>query len=373
MLGNATGNIFVFATDSSSSNTPPPSAIAVLDGGAERIEFGSSDSVIFSAISAGSHTVTVTNVEHGYLLRQSPNDPEATSDPESIYGNPQHVYVMDNQTEFSGFTFDPVITASAEVRDGWTMERLEDVAIEFIFEGSSGSIAKTKYPSHADYAINWTTDTEGHFPTDTILYVHDYDLRLNKQDYQPYYSSNVIINASPGDHFDLGTLFLYPDDTNTNQVSDAWETLYFGAIGDMTTDADNDGMCNRDEYIAGTDPTNWYSCLWLFQTAETNGHILLQWETEPDRTYRISGTTNLCADTWVQVAGAWEATNGQYQMAWIETNDHLSWCNSYRIDIMPCGWTGTNSILVRTNDWPNGGSSSSTNNWPGGLPPLPGQ
>jgi len=53
-------------------------------------------------------------------------------------------------------------------------------------------------------------------------------------------------------------------------------------------------------------------------------------------------------------------------MTWAETNLDLSWSSSYRIEVVPCTWQGTNYVLVNTNGW-KGGGSGSTN----GLPPLP--
>lgn len=373
MIGNADmeGIISVYAVNSNNSTTAPPSTTTTLDGSSSR-NFGSSNLVTYSGtFSEGIHTVEVATASSGYALRRSPTDPNAVNDPDSDYGNPRRMTLSTNQsTAWVGFTFDPVITAAATVRDGWTMERLEDTAIEFIWFSSTNAYSKTKYPSNAGYATNWVTDASGAFPPDTIMYLHDYDLRLTLNGYEELYAGDVITNASPGDHFDLGTLFLYPDDLNTNNIGDVWETMHFGSPCLGQADADGDGMCNMDEYLAGTDPTNWNSCLWIFQTVETNGSILYEWDTVPDRTYRISGTTNLCADTWVQVAGAWEAADGQFSMSWAETNHHLSWCSSYRVNIMPSGWTGTNSILIRTNDWPTSSSGSSTNTYPNG-PPTP--
>ncbi len=294
------------------------------------------------------------------------------NDPSSDYGNPRHVEITQSKSYVPvSFRFDPVITASAIVRDAWTMERLEDADIEFVGKtGLNADLVYSEYPWEASYAASWISDAEGNFPTNTILYLDDYDLNITKSGYLLFSSNNIIANALAGDEIDLGTLFLYPIDNNTNQIADVWETLYFGVGSNVVADADidGDGMGNRDEYVAGTDPTNWYSCLWLEPIAGSNS-FHLAWDTESDRTYCISGTTNLCTDTWVQVAGPWEATNGQVEIFWAETNHNLSWNNSYRVEVVPCWWQGTNQVLIHTNDWPTGGSG--TNTWGGGLPPLP--
>ena len=363
------GVIQVFAYDSSSAASPPPSATATLDG-IEDLSYGTNQMVAFSGYyEEGMHTVEVATASNGYLPRQSPTDPNAVNDPDSDYGNPRRVSISEAEsTPYAVFLFDPVVTATGVVRDGWTMERLAEVDIEFIWEGPAGSIVKRKYPSNASYATHWVTDAAGGFPADTILYVHDYDLSLEKTGYESLYSSNVIANAAAGDSFDFGTLYLYPVDANTNQISDAWETAFFGSSVLADADADGDGMSNMDEYVAGTDPTNGYHHLWLEAIPATNG-LALAWYTEPDRTYCVSGTTNLYSNDWVQVGGPWEATSNQSEMVWVETNLDLSWNSNYRIDVVPCSWMGTNSVLINTNQpYSSGGG---TNTWPGGGPPIP--
>ncbi|QHI69065.1 hypothetical protein [Tichowtungia aerotolerans] len=316
------------------------------------------------------YTVEVATAASGYLLRESPDDPNAISDPESPYGNPKQVQVTDNSTTTIGFYYDPVITVSATVRDAWTMERLEGAAIEFIVQASTNSISVCKYPWTASYASNWTSQINGAFPANTILYLEDrYDLKISMAGYQTFISNSIITNASAGDTFDLGDIFMVPVDINTNLVDDLWEIIYFGTYVSATADPDCDGVCNRDEYLAGTDPTGSASVLHLSQTV-SNDTLTLTWNTEPGRSYRVTGTTDLSTGTWVQVGGTWEATNGQSCMSWTETNMHLSWQSSYCVEVVPCYWTGTNQVLIRTNDWPAGGSGGGTNSWPG-LPPLP--
>jgi hypothetical protein len=366
--GAGVGHIVVYASDTSSAGAPPPSTTATLNGSSTQA-FGTNTYVLFSDVVAGTHTVEVATASGGYLPRESPDTPNAVNDPDSDYGTPRSITVPNNETVSRTFRFDPSINISATVRDTWTMDRLNGAAVEFtVNSGPNSGVKYTEYPWEANYASNWISDHAGNFPTNTILYVDDYDIKITCSGYQTYTASNVIANASAGDELDLGELFLVPNDSNTNQIDDLWEALYFGTGSNVVCeeDADADGVCNRDEYIAGTDPTNALSMLHLSH-AFTNNAIELLWDTEPHRTYRLVGTTDLCTGTWVQVAGPWEASTNQTDMSWAETNMHLSWQSCYRVEVVPCTWTGTNQVLINTN-WPTGGSGGGgTTN----LPPLP--
>ena len=219
LQGFSEGHIIVYSLDSSTAGSPPPCAEACLDSTITQAA-GTNEWVLFSNASTGMHTVKVATTESGYLIRQSPTDADAVNDPNSEYGNPRYIEVVDNQPAYSAFLFDPVITVSAIVRDAWTMERLENASIEFMVNsGPNIDMVYSEYPWEASYASNWISDAEGNFPTNTILYLDNYDLSLARSGYTLFASNNIISNASAGNQIDIGTLFLYPIDANTNEIS----------------------------------------------------------------------------------------------------------------------------------------------------------
>ena len=74
------------------------------------------------------------------------------------------------------------------------------------------------------------------------------------------------------------------EDANRNGLPDAWERAFFGEEGgpqaEPEADWDGDGPLNREEYVAGTDPTNRASVFRL-AIARTNGQSVVGFDALP--------------------------------------------------------------------------------------------
>ena len=118
----------------------------------------------------------------------------------------------------------------------------------------------------------------------------------------------VVTNtASPAGIFSpaSGTVPLtFLADFDHDGIADLWEAAYFGAAStndasNALLDPDGDGMNNRDEYLAGTNPTNALSVLKIVLTA-TNANVL-QFLAQSNITYSVQWRTNFLPAIWVNL------------------------------------------------------------------------
>lgn len=86
------------------------------------------------------------------------------------------------------------------------------------------------------YAFEWTPSAD-QTGTYTVVF------RADDGALQTYRSVTILVTSA--------------EDTDGDGMPDAWEMQYFGSlIQDETTDFDNDGVSDLDEYLGGTDPTD---------------------------------------------------------------------------------------------------------------------
>ena len=91
-------------------------------------------------------------------------------------------------------------------------------------------------------------------------------------------------------------------DDNFDGLPDDWQALYWGSNPDNwpspLVDSDGDGVSNRDEFLAGTNPVDASSVLRQHLTPTSQG-LFLSWNTVPGLMYQVQSSTNLT--TWVDV------------------------------------------------------------------------
>jgi hypothetical protein len=104
-------------------------------------------------------------------------------------------------------------------------------------------------------------------------------------------------------------------DADANGMSDAWEQLHLAALEPgcqgPTGDADGDGICNIEEFIAGLNPTNLDQCVEMAGLF-TNDQFQIRFEARSasgtgyigkTRYYALERCTDLAQGTWGVVPG----------------------------------------------------------------------
>lgn len=101
-----------------------------------------------------------------------------------------------------------------------------------------------------------------------------------------------LANSSPGVLGNPNTTILALADTDADGIPDAWESNYGSDATSLAPggDLDGDGMKNREEYIAGTDPTNALSYLRvenIQSTTSTTQSVRIEFNAISNRTYSV--------------------------------------------------------------------------------------
>jgi len=99
--------------------------------------------------------------------------------------------------------------------------------------------------------------------------------------------------------------FTWGEDANGDGLPDDWQTLYFGSDSNnwpvVSADTDGDGISDRSEFLAGTNPRNASSSLHVGVQARS-GQTHLVWSTQPGFLYQLQRSPDL--KSWQDLEGA---------------------------------------------------------------------
>ncbi|MBE7500184.1 MAG: hypothetical protein HS113_07720 [Verrucomicrobiales bacterium] len=95
----------------------------------------------------------------------------------------------------------------------------------------------------------------------------------------------------------------YFEDRDGDRIDDLWAQTYFGhsplSVEEKAADADGDGVSNRDEFIAGTDPTDPESQLRIVTVGREAAGVRLRFTANPVKWHRVWRSADLLK--WVEV------------------------------------------------------------------------
>ena len=136
-----------------------------------------------------------------------------------------------------------------------------------------------------------------------------------------------------GGTVDIGA---YEFQSPASTISYAW-LQQFGLPTDGSADdadTDHDGHNNWQEWMAGTDPTNALSVLWLASPVITPTHVTLTWTSITNRTYTLEQATNLGAAPAFSVLRS-NLTGLPGTTSWTDTNAPVSSPRFYQLRVSP--------------------------------------
>jgi hypothetical protein len=113
-------------------------------------------------------------------------------------------------------------------------------------------------------------------------------------------SADDLVPADFNNARDVFALRLGSADTDLDGIDDEWEVTYFNTLDrDGQGDFDSDGAPDRQEFLAGTDPTNQGSIFRVItlERAEGNSRRIL-WQAQAGRSYRVQFKNDMNDSFW---------------------------------------------------------------------------
>jgi subtilisin family serine protease len=128
------------------------------------------------------------------------------------------------------------------------------------------------------------------------------------------------------------TVQILPD-ADGDGLPDAWERIHglqTNDVSDALADADADGFSNRDEYRAGTQPTNALSFLAIDPIVLTNSSVVLGFAAVSNKTYTLESRTNANEPVWHRV-GDFLASPTNRTVQWLDSFRAFETTRQYRV------------------------------------------
>ena len=192
------------------------------------------------------------------------------------------------------------------------VQRPADVVVA---AGSDFSLSVAVTGNPREFAYSWRRNlgslvvntNSGNYGTNFItLNTTTASLNLTNNILSSNFVMRIVIyndaNRAPGATTTFNVTVL--EDSDRDGIPDVVELglgLDTNNVADASGDLDNDGMSNRAEYLAGTDPTNSLSYLRIEENI-VSGLSAVQFAAISNRTYSVQFTDSLGTSPWVKLA-----------------------------------------------------------------------
>lgn len=199
--------------------------------------------------------------------------------PEGVLGNLASLTVRLWDSEGNAAT--PYVQYQAAGATQWTYARLKTLWPLILAASPSGTSHTLVWDALSDLGPNLSTDV--------LLRVRAADMGLVGD-----WSRGTLVRVQTE----------IDEDSEPDGMPDSWERAWFGSLGrDGASDFDGDGLTDRQEYQAGTDPTSGADAL-MFQSIEidSDGSLAIKFQATLGRSYTLQVTDSLEASVWRKVA-----------------------------------------------------------------------
>ena len=114
------------------------------------------------------------------------------------------------------------------------------------------------------------------------------------------------------DRYTMGSVSVLAYDSDADAMPDSWEQQQFGSLTNGPGgDVDGDGMGNREEWIAGTEPTNSLSAFRALEISEvpvSGAGKVISWASASGRVYDVLSAASLIPQSFAVQASGLAAT-----------------------------------------------------------------
>jgi hypothetical protein len=167
----------------------------------------------------------------------------------------------------------------------------------------------------AGFRIHYGTNSHVYSSTVSVGNVTSHTLS-NLNGTATYYMAITAFNAQGEESAMAGEMAWSATDADADGMADAWEIAHLAGVAASlaiaTADADGDGLCNLDEFIGGSIPTNAADTASFLDVICANGQVCVLFDARQaagagysgkSRFYAIERCTNAAAGAWAPVSG----------------------------------------------------------------------